>query len=199
MIAAPAAARWVVVAAWAAALVSLAWRARARRSTERRRDPVSLAGLALEFAAFAGLYVLRDPARALPAAAPDPVAWVVVALAALLLAGSVILADRALALLGAQWRVVASVAAEDRLVMDGPYARVRHPVYTAMLGMLAGTGVLLAAPAVVAGAAAVYLAGTAIRIRAEDRLLRARFGAAHEAFARDVPALLPRWRTGRAR
>lgn len=194
MTGAAAAARWVVVAAWAAALASLAWRARARRAAERRRDPVSLVGLALEFAAFLGLYALRDAARALPAAVPSPLAWSVVVAAGLLLAASVVLADRALAVLGAQWRVVASVAAADRLVMDGPYARVRHPVYTAMLGMLLGTGVLLAAPLVVAGAAAVYLAGTAIRIRSEDRLLRARFGAAHEAYAREVPALLPRVR-----
>ncbi len=196
---AAAAGRWVAVAAWAAALASFAWRARARRRTRRRRDPVSLVGLALEAAAFLGLYLLRDPSRALPAVAPTPVAWSVVVLAALLLAGSIALSDRALAVLGAQWRVVASVAAGDRLVTDGPYARVRHPVYVAMLGMLAGTGVLLATPAAVAGAAAVYLAGTAVRIRSEDRLLRARFGAAHAAFARDVPALFPRWRPRRGR
>ena len=187
------AARVVVLASWVALLGSLAWRARARRSAERRRDPVSLVGLVLEGVAFFGLFLLRDASRALPAVSPAAIAWLVVALAALLLAASVLLADRALAVLGSQWRVVASVAADDRLVMDGPYAYVRHPVYTAMLGILVGTGMLLAAPAVVAAATVVYFAGTSIRIKSEERLLRDRFGASQDAYARAVPALLPRW------
>ena len=186
-------ARVVVWASWVGLLGSLAWRARGRRSAERRRDPVSLAGLALEGVAFFGIFHLRDASRALPAASPPAIAWPVVALAALLLVASVLLADRALAVLGSQWRVVASVAADDRLVMDGPYAYVRHPVYTAMFGILVGTGMLLAAPAVVAASTVVYFAGTSIRIRSEERLLRARFGASQDAYARAVPALLPRW------
>lgn len=187
------AARWVVAAAWAAMLVSLLRRglARGRPGGEVRRDPASLAGLALEAAAFAAVFARRDAAHALPSAAPAPLAWAVVAFAAVLLAASALLADRSLAVLGAQWRVVASVGSEDRLVTEGPFARVRHPVYAAMLGALLGTGVLLSGPVTWASAAAAYLAGTAIRIRSEERLLRARFGAAHEAYARKVPALLP--------
>lgn len=192
MIAPVAAGRWIVVVSWVLLLGSLGWRARARKATERRRDPLSLVGLALEGAAFFALYMSRDPARSLPAVAPPAVAWAVVALAAVLLAASIGLADRALTVLGAQWRVVASVAEGDRLVTDGPYAHLRHPVYSAMLGMLVGTGVLLAPPASVVVAAAVYAVGTAIRIRSEERLLRAKFGAAQEAYARAVPALLPR-------
>jgi len=187
------AARWVVVTAWAALLVSLSWRGRARgrRSGEVRRDPVSLAGLALEGAAFAIVYVRRDAMHAMPSTAAAPVAWAVVGLAAVLLAASALLADRSLAVLGGQWRVVASVGTEDRLVTEGPFAHGRHPVYAAMLGVLLGTGVLLTGPLTLASAAAIYLAGTTIRIRSEERLLRSRFGAAHEAYSRNVPALLP--------
>jgi protein-S-isoprenylcysteine O-methyltransferase Ste14 len=37
----------------------------------------------------------------------------------------------------------------------------------------------------------LYLAGTAIRIRAEETLLRERFGLAFDAWARETPALIP--------
>ena len=64
---------------------------------------------------------------------------------------------------------------------------------SALLGILLGTGTLIARPDVTAAAAVVYLAGTVIRIRAEERLLRERFGAAAVEYARRVPALWPRW------
>jgi protein-S-isoprenylcysteine O-methyltransferase Ste14 len=37
----------------------------------------------------------------------------------------------------------------------------------------------------------VFVVGTLIRTRAEERLLRAQFGAACEAYAARVPALIP--------
>jgi protein-S-isoprenylcysteine O-methyltransferase Ste14 len=39
--------------------------------------------------------------------------------------------------------------------------------------------------------AAVYVAGTEIRIRSEERLLGARFGPAFDEYRRQVPAFLP--------
>ena len=41
----------------------------------------------------------------------------------------------------------------------------------------------------------IYAAGTAIRIRAEERLLREAFGDDFEAYRRYVPAVIPRWKT----
>jgi protein-S-isoprenylcysteine O-methyltransferase Ste14 len=38
---------------------------------------------------------------------------------------------------------------------------------------------------------ALYIAGTEIRIHAEEGLLRARFGEKFEAYRRSVPAYLP--------
>ena len=40
-------------------------------------------------------------------------------------------------------------------------------------------------------AGAVFVAGTTIRIRSEERLLRAAFGPEYEAYARRVPAFIP--------
>ena len=43
---------------------------------------------------------------------------------------------------------------------------------------------------------AIHTLGTAIRVRSEEKLLRAQFGAEYEDYARRVPAILP-WRLGR--
>lgn len=191
-------ARVVLAASGVAVVGSLAFRARAIRPATTRRDPLSVVGLVLEAAAFAALLLGRDASATLPATLAAPHAWATVALAAALLAASIALVDRALAELGSQWRVIASVAGDDRLVTSGPYRIVRHPVYAGVLGILAGSGVLLASPGVLTGAMLVGGAGTWIRIRCEDGLLRERFGADFAAYARDVPALFPRLSGGRA-
>ena len=42
--------------------------------------------------------------------------------------------------LGTQWRCQAVLNANHELVKTGPYARVRHPIYLSMLGMLVASG-----------------------------------------------------------
>lgn len=93
--------------------------------------------------------------------------------------------------LGKQLRVLAGLYADHELVRTGPYAIVRHPVYASLFLMLLATGLLFARwPLLVAGIV-LYIAGTEIRIHAEEGLLRARFGAQFEEYRRSVPAYLP--------
>ena len=88
----------------------------------------------------------------------------------------------------------APVAPPQRLVVRGAYRFVRHPMYVATAAAIAGQGLLLARPVLLA-AAAVYLAalGTLARVK-EEPLLRERFGAEYEAYRRAVPAWVPRVR-----
>jgi protein-S-isoprenylcysteine O-methyltransferase Ste14 len=69
---------------------------------------------------------------------------------------------------------------------------VRNPIYLAMLGMLIATGMAVSRWPALVCAAIVFAAGTAIRIRAEENLLRETFGATFDEYARRVPAFLPR-------
>jgi protein-S-isoprenylcysteine O-methyltransferase Ste14 len=62
-----------------------------------------------------------------------------------------------------------------------------------MFGMLLGTGVLVSRWESIVVGALFFHWGTMIRIRIEERLLRAAFGAAYENYARKVQALIPRW------
>jgi protein-S-isoprenylcysteine O-methyltransferase Ste14 len=90
--------------------------------------------------------------------------------------------------LGVQWSLIARARDGHALVTGGPYGIVRHPIYVA-------TGVGLLGAMVVAGragagvaAAALYVAGTPLRARAEEDVLRSAFGTRYDAYARRVPA-----------
>ena len=94
--------------------------------------------------------------------------------------------------LGRQWALVARVIQGHQLIATGPYAVVRNPIYLAMLGMYVASALAVARwPAALIGLL-VFLAGTAIRIRTEENLLRANFGPRFDDYARRVPALFPR-------
>lgn len=94
--------------------------------------------------------------------------------------------------LGKQWALVARVVEDHELVMQGPYAIVRNPIYLAMFGMLIATGLAVSRWQGVLLGAIVFLVGNEIRIRSEEKLLRGTFGVKFEEYARRVPAFLPR-------
>ena len=74
---------------------------------------------------------------------------------------------------------------------DGKDLLIEHPIYTSMLGMLVATGLLVAPWHLLAIAVAFAIAGTEIRVRVEDALLRSRFGETFEQYRRTVPAYVP--------
>jgi protein-S-isoprenylcysteine O-methyltransferase Ste14 len=106
--------------------------------------------------------------------------------------GSVWFCYAAARALGRQWALMARVIEGHELISQGPYAVVRNPIYLAMFGMLIGTGLVVSRWPALVGAAVVFAAGTAIRIRAEENLLREAFGAKFDDYARRVPAFVPR-------
>ena len=79
------------------------------------------------------------------------------------------------------------------LVAEGPYRRMRHPLYVGILLHTAALAILMPpAGAVFALAATVLL--DAWLMRSEDRSLRERLGSAYAAYRGEVPAVLPRIR-----
>jgi len=81
-------------------------------------------------------------------------------------------------------------------VIAGPYRRVRNPI---LLGfILVGVGVALHDGSVLDWLAVAMLALGAHLwvVLAEEGRLRERFGRAYDAYLREVPRWLPRWRSG---
>jgi protein-S-isoprenylcysteine O-methyltransferase Ste14 len=101
------------------------------------------------------------------------------------------LAWRAVRHLGRQWQIQAALYSDHKLVRTGPYGFLRHPIYTAMLGMMIATGLLVSIWQIVIVAGAVFMIGTETRIREEDRLLELRFGDAFREYRNSVSAYIP--------
>ena len=82
----------------------------------------------------------------------------------------------------------------SRLVTSGPYAYVANPMQLGATVVLAGWGVLLASPAVVAGAAVAAAFSAGVAAWSEDVELAGRFGNDWHGYRRQVRTWLPRWR-----
>jgi len=68
---------------------------------------------------------------------------------------------------------------------------VRHPIYASLLAALLCTLLLLTPWQWCLVSLALFVAGTEIRVRTEDRLLASRFPEAFREYRRKVPAYLP--------
>ncbi len=78
-----------------------------------------------------------------------------------------------------------------RVIDTGPYAMVRHPIYTGLIFALFATAITQATITGLAGAALIAF-GLWLKARSEERFLTAEFGAdAYGAYRRRVPMLIP--------
>jgi protein-S-isoprenylcysteine O-methyltransferase Ste14 len=187
-------ARIFVVLCWIGFALVFVVRKKPPKGTTERRAPAARAGIAMQGIAFALVWSLRRDLFS-SAELRGPVLWIACAAAMLLAAGSVWMVVEAIRVLGKQWSFEARLVEGHRLVVAGPYSHVRHPIYTGMLGMLFATGLAFSVWWAFAAAVMIYSIGTAIRVRAEERLLREAFGEDFEAYRKYVPAVIPRWKT----
>jgi protein-S-isoprenylcysteine O-methyltransferase Ste14 len=90
-----------------------------------------------------------------------------------------------------QWRFEAALSEDHKLITTGPYRWLRNPIYTSMLGMLLEVGFAKTWwPLLVAGVI-FFVIGTEIRVRAEEKLLAARFGEEFTRYKATTPAYFP--------
>jgi protein-S-isoprenylcysteine O-methyltransferase Ste14 len=113
------------------------------------------------------------------------------ALSALFFAFGALLSWTATRALGRQWRMDAGLTDDHQLITSGPYRFVRHPIYTSMLCVLLATGSLLSPWWLFLPAVVVFLIGTEIRVRIEDRLLASQFGEQALEYQRRTAAYIP--------
>jgi protein-S-isoprenylcysteine O-methyltransferase Ste14 len=81
--------------------------------------------------------------------------------------------------------------ADHKLIQAGPHHVVRHPIYASLLCMMLGSGFLVTPLPILLGALTVFIIGTEIRVRVEDRLLESRFGDRFRAYRERAPACAP--------
>jgi protein-S-isoprenylcysteine O-methyltransferase Ste14 len=93
--------------------------------------------------------------------------------------------------LGRQFRVNAGLYEDHQLVRTGPYSIVRHPIYSSVLAILLSTILLLTPWRWAAVSLVLFVVGTEIRVRTEDKLLASRFGREFAEYRKKVPAYVP--------
>jgi protein-S-isoprenylcysteine O-methyltransferase Ste14 len=108
-----------------------------------------------------------------------------------LLAAGLWLLHRSHADLGTNWSVTLEVREQHHLVTGGVYRRVRHPMYAALFLYSIGLG--LALPNWIAGPSYLATFGLlyALRVGAEERMMRETFGRAYEDYAARTRRLVP--------
>jgi protein-S-isoprenylcysteine O-methyltransferase Ste14 len=93
--------------------------------------------------------------------------------------------------LGHNWSgLVMMVREGHQLVQTGPYAIVRHPIYTGMLAAIVGAALTLGTLASwVAVASGLF--GILLRVDVEERLMASEFGDAHADYRAKTRKLIP--------
>jgi protein-S-isoprenylcysteine O-methyltransferase Ste14 len=184
-------AAFVMAAGWAGFGVILVLGKRGAARGSATRDIRSTFGFLLQCAAYAICFVFYR--RYFSPIAPMSVRGeeILAAISIVLTLWAVWFCYAAARALGKQWALMARVIEGHELIRRGPYAVVRNPIYLAMLVMLIAIGLAVSHWQALVVAAALFWVGTAIRIRTEENLLRANFGAQFEEYARAVPAFLP--------
>ena len=171
-----------VVALFAARTVEMAVR-RGRKAGEihhpRTWWGLFLGGTAVVASALAE-YVLR----------PHPVVWPLYALGLATGLASFALRASAAAHLGAYWSMHIEVRKDHPLVRSGPYAWVRHPVYSAAVLELLGAILILQSWRSLAVFVFLFIPVLAARIVLEERAMIAHFADTYRNYMATTPALV---------
>ncbi len=92
--------------------------------------------------------------------------------------------------LGRNWSRSVTIKEGHELIVTGPYALVRHPIYAGLLAGFVGTALAIGEVRGVVGFALVAMA-LLLKLRLEEKWMREQFGAAYAAYAGRVAALVP--------
>ena len=92
--------------------------------------------------------------------------------------------------LGTNWSRSVTIKQDHQLIVSGPYALVRHPIYTGILAGFLGTDLAIAQ---VRGIVGFLLIAAMLwyKLRMEEQWMRTQFGAPYEAYSRRTAALVP--------
>jgi len=95
--------------------------------------------------------------------------------------------------LGKLWSAGVERKADHRLVDEGPYAIVRHPIYTGLIAAALALALVKATPLALIGLLLTTI-GFTIKAQLEERFLAAELGEADYAdYKRRIPMLVPFW------
>jgi protein-S-isoprenylcysteine O-methyltransferase Ste14 len=92
--------------------------------------------------------------------------------------------------LGGNWSSRVAFKEDHHLVVHGPYARVRHPIYSALLLMFLGSALAAGTLGALVGLPLLVL-GIWLKLRREEELMACHFPQDYAAYRSRVSALIP--------
>jgi protein-S-isoprenylcysteine O-methyltransferase Ste14 len=176
---------WIAITwmAWAISwLIAWFWSKR----TAARAGAAELPSLLLSAAGFYFVLAPRVPAFGPEWDAPLSLQWVMT----LAVAAGAAFAWWGRAYLGALWSFSVTRKEQHRIIDTGPYAIVRHPIYTGLIGAAFATAIVRGHFMTLVGAGLLAL-GFWLKARLEERLLSVELGAEYSAYRKRVPMLVP--------
>jgi protein-S-isoprenylcysteine O-methyltransferase Ste14 len=92
--------------------------------------------------------------------------------------------------LGGNWSGRITFKENHQLVLHGPYARVRHPIYSALLLMFLGSALAVGTLGALVGLPLLFV-GVWLKLRQEDELMSRHFPHEYASYRSRVSALIP--------
>jgi protein-S-isoprenylcysteine O-methyltransferase Ste14 len=92
--------------------------------------------------------------------------------------------------LGRNWSSSVTIKQGHELITTGPYALVRHPIYTGILTGFLGTAIALSQVRGFIGFVVIFLVLWP-KVRMEEEWMRSQFGETYAAYAHQTAALVP--------
>lgn len=93
--------------------------------------------------------------------------------------------------IGKYWSATVALKSEHQLIRSGPYARIRHPIYTGIILAIAGTGLAVGRYAAIL-AMVIYIVAFWFKARKEEALLAGEFGPVFDEHRRSTGFFLPK-------
>ncbi|QNA84124.1 isoprenylcysteine carboxylmethyltransferase family protein [Sphingomonas sp. So64.6b] len=154
-----------------------------QKKSSRSLAGIAVQGIAIGYAGFGPIDVALDPL--------SPFALGQAILIAILMAMVIGLFLTSARALGRNWSLVARTRSDHSLVIDGPFAHVRHPIYIALFLLMIALAVAFGHPLHLLIGVPLYALGTWLRIAEEERLLREMFGQDYDRYAARVRRFVP--------
>jgi protein-S-isoprenylcysteine O-methyltransferase Ste14 len=92
--------------------------------------------------------------------------------------------------LASNWSSAVTIKQDHELITTGPYALVRHPIYTGILTGFLGTAIALSQVRGVIGFVLIFVVFWA-KLRTEEEWMRSQFGETYTTYAHQTAALVP--------
>jgi protein-S-isoprenylcysteine O-methyltransferase Ste14 len=121
----------------------------------------------------------------------EPVWWIS-AFGMVLHVSSVVLRKAAIRTLGRFWSLQVEIRSQHRLVHEGAYRFVRHPIYSAIILEVLSIPLVANAWCTLGFALVTHVPLVLWRMRCEEDALMEKFGEAYRLYQREVGALVPR-------